>query len=132
MLRTFVLRNPLDAKRLYAFLASNWVALAQAGKPLAVTISEHRAKRSDEQNAKFHAMLRDLSEQAWVDGKQYSQETWKEWIRRKFIGTEEVFLPDGTMIERGLSTTQLTVSEFSELIERVMQYAAEELGVILT
>ncbi len=131
MNETFVLRNPADAQRLYALLRSNWVAMAEAGKPLAVTIAEHKAKRSDEQNRKLHAMLRDLAQNAWVQGRRYDEETWKEMIRRKFIGTEEIDLPDGRRIERGISTTALGVAEFSELIEHVIQWANEELGVFL-
>lgn len=132
MEQTFVLRNPADAQRLYALLRSNWVAMAEAGKPLAVTIAEHKAKRSDEQNRKLHAMLRDLAQNAWVQGRRYDEETWKEMIRRKFIGTEEIDLPDGRRIERGISTTALGVAEFSELIEHVIQWANEELGVFLS
>ncbi len=131
MQATFVLRDETNARRLWAFLKVNWVAKAQAGEPLAVNIAEHKAKRSVEQNKKLHAMLAELERSAWLNGRQYSAETWKEFIRRRFIGTEEIDLPDGTRIERGISTTALSVHEFSELIEQVHQWAADELGVEL-
>lgn len=128
-MRTFVLRNEASARMLWGFLKSNWVLMAQAGKPLAITVAEHRAKRSIDQNAKLHALLNDISQNAWVGGRQFPPETWKEHVRRKFIGTEEIDMPDGRRIERGISTTSLGVEEFSLLIERVQQWAADELGV---
>ena len=131
MLRLYVLRTENDSKALYGFLRSNWNAMALAGKPLSVSVSEYKSKRSDDQNRKLHAMLNDLSANAWINGKQFSPETWKEFVRQRFIGTEEIDLPDGRRIERGISTTKLSVSEFSELIEQINEYAASELGVIL-
>ena len=128
-MRQFVLRTDGNAKQLWGFLRSNWLAMAQAGKPLAVTVTEAKSKRSDDQNRKLHALIRDIAETAWVDGEQYSPEAWKEEIRRRFIGTEEIELPGGTVVERGISTTTLSVQDFSDLIEQVQQWAITELGV---
>jgi hypothetical protein len=77
------------------------------------------------------ALLRSISEQAWVDGRQFDSETWHEHFRRTLIGTEEIHLPDGTRIERGISTTTLSVSEFTSFMDRIEQYAAEQLGVVI-
>lgn len=132
MQTTFVLRDETNARRLWAFLKANWVAKAQAGAPLSISIGEHKARRSTEQNKKLHAMFGELEQSAWLNGQQYSAEVWKEFVRRKFIGVEEIDLPDGTRIDRGISTTALSVHEFSELIEQVHQWAADDLGVELT
>lgn len=129
LIRSFVLRDATHLKQLGSFLRSNWLAMAQAGKPLAVTVTEAKSKRSDDQNRKLHALIRDIAETAWVDGEQYSPEAWKEEIRRRFIGTEEIELPGGTVVERGISTTTLSVQDFSDLIEQVQQWAITELGV---
>lgn len=45
-LRTFVLRDERNANAIWVFLRSNWRALADASRPLAVTVAEHKAKRS--------------------------------------------------------------------------------------
>lgn len=127
--RTFVLRGPPQARLLWAFLKANWPEAAQAARPLAVTVAEHKAKRSSDQNRRLHALLRDIAEQAWVGGRQYDAETWKEHFRRRFIGTEEIDLPDGTRIERGISTTTLGVAEFTRLMDLIESHAATELGV---
>ena len=128
MMRSFVLRDEVNCRQLYAFLRSNWLAMAQAGKPLGVLVAEHKAKRTGPQNRFYWgAALRSIAENAWVDGKQYSAEAWHEHFKRQFIGVEET--PGGGRV--GISTTTLDVAAFSEYVERVMQYAAEHLGVIV-
>lgn len=123
--RTFVLRNETNAKQLWAFLRANWVSMAQAGKPLAVAITEHKAKRSGEQNRLYWVLLADIAESAWVEGRRYTKEQWHAHFAGEFIGWED--LPNGR--RSPISTTTLSVPEFTTYLERVMQYAAEELGV---
>lgn len=128
-MKTFVLRAPEHARALIAFLKANAGPQAAAGRPLEVTVAEHQAKRSSEQNRKLHAILSEIAENVRIDGRYYSAEVWKEQVRRRFIGTEELDLPDGSRIERGISTTSLNASQFSELIEKVTAWAAIELSV---
>jgi hypothetical protein len=130
MQRTFVLRNDNFAQALWGFLRSNWKAMAEAGKPLAVTVAEHKSKRSVEQNARLHALLTEVAAQAWVNGRQFSVEVWKEHYKRKFIGTEEIELPDGKVEERGISTTTLDVGGFSDLMTKIEEDATTQLGVV--
>lgn len=128
MLRTFVLREEIYCRQLYAFLRANWLAMAQAGKPLAVMVAEHKAKRSGQQNRFYWgAALRTIAENAWVDGKQYSENAWHEYLAGKFIGYED--MPGGG--KTPISTASLSVDEFSLYLERVMHYAASELGVVI-
>jgi hypothetical protein len=130
--RTFILRNDGFAQALYAFLKQNWKAMADTGKPLAVSVSEYKSKRSIEQNARLHALLSEIAEQAWVRGRQYDAEIWKEYFRSKFIGTEEIEMPDGKRFERGISTTTLDVAAFSDFMERIQEHATRELGVVFS
>ena len=124
-MKTFVLRNDINARQLWAFLRANWVAMAQAGKPFAVVIAEHKAKRSGEQNRRLWALLNDISANAWVGGRQFSAEAWHEHFKRQFIGIEE--LPGGATA--GISTTTLGVAEFSAYMDRIEHYAAQSLGI---
>lgn len=130
-MRQFILRAPEHGHAMMAFIKANAGLHAKAGRPLIVSIDEYRAKRSTEQNKKLHALLNDIAEQAVVDGRQYSAEVWKEQIRRRFIGMEELDLPDGSRVERGISTTSLSVGEFANLIEMVTAWAQTELNVDL-
>jgi len=125
MNRTFVLRDDLNARQLWAFLRANWQALATAGTPLAVTVHEHKAKRSGEQNRLYWALLTEIAEHAWIDGRRFSKDAWHAHFAGEFIGYEEG--PGGQRVP--ISTTTLSVPEFTGYIERVQQYATEQLGV---
>ncbi len=128
-MKTFILRAPEHGHALVDYLKAFAGPAAAAGRPLQVTVEEYAAKRSSEQNRKLHAILNEISENVCVNGRYYDAEVWKEQVRRRFIGTEELDLPDGSRIERGISTTTLNVGQFSELIERVTAWAAVEFGV---
>jgi hypothetical protein len=125
--RTFVLRNDRNAKALWLFLRNNWAAKADSGKPLSVTVQEHKSKRSVEQNRRYWAILNDIASRAWIDGRQFSAEAWHAFFVARFIGHEDT--PDGRQV--GISTTTLTVGEFNDYMTRVEVYAEEELGIEL-
>jgi hypothetical protein len=125
--RVFVLRSEQHAAQLHAFLKQNAKPMAAQGRPLAVHVTEHKAKRSTEQNRLLWATLNQIAEGAWLGGRQFSADSWHEFYKRKFIGCEE--LPDGSQV--GISTTTLSVGEFSDYIERIRQHAATELGIEL-
>lgn len=128
--REFTLRNPSVWQSLAAFVRANAAACLSNGKPLRVIITAEEKKRNNEQN-KFYwgAVLSAIAEQAWVNGRQYDKDTWHEYLARRFGVQEEVTLPDGEIVTRRKSTTQMTVGEFSEYLNRVQAYAATELGV---
>ena len=126
-MRQFVLREESQCRALYAYLRHNWPAMAAQGKPLAVTVAEHKDKRHAQQNRLYWALLRQVANQAMVDGRRYSDEVWHEQFKREFIGCEE--LPSGATV--GISTTALSVEEFSTYIERIREYASDELGIEL-
>lgn len=125
--RTFVLRTRENADSFGAFLRANWRAMADAGKPLAITAEEHRAKRSTQANKRYWAILNQIAESAWLDGRQFSSAAWHAWFAAKFIGCED--LPGGGMV--AISTTTLNTEEFAAYVTRLEVYAAQELGVEL-
>lgn len=130
-MRTFILRDPEHARKMIEFIKENAGRQAAARKPLVVTIDVYKAKRTGDQNRLLHALIGEIAENAVIDGKQYESEVWKDWIKRRFIGVEEVTLPDGTRLDRSMSTADLNVEQFSELIERVRAWAVNDLGISL-
>lgn len=110
---------------LWSFLKANWKTLANQGRPLAVTVTEYKSKRSIEQNKRYWAVLQQISEQAFLEGVCYNAEAWHEYFKRMFIGC--IDLPDGGSL--GQSSTLLTVAEFADYMTKVEVYAASELGV---
>ena len=125
VLRTFILRGPEQAKALHVFLKANAAPLAQQGKPLAVEVREHKAKRSSQANRRYWALLRFIASNAWVAGRQYSDDIWHEFFARKFIGLEE--LPDGTT--KAISTTTLDTAAFTDYMAAIEHHAEQELGI---
>ena len=75
-------------------------------------------------------MLTTIAEQAWVDGRQFSKDTWHEHFARLYLPHTEIVTPYGEIVSRRKSTTELTVSEFSEYLQRVQSDAASSLRVI--
>jgi hypothetical protein len=125
MIRTFVLRDPLHKNSLFSFIESNWQALARQETPMQVVVTEWRAKRSSDQNRRYWAILNEIAQAAWLDGRQYAADVWAEFFKRRLIGEEE--LPGGGSV--GISTTTLDVAEFTSYMDKIEAYAVSELGV---
>ena len=125
MNRTFILRNQTYTDAVIAFIQSNAPAMSAKGTPLAVTVSEAKSKRSGDQNKRYWALLQHIAENAWVEGRQYSAEAWHEHYKRTLIGFEDV--PGGGTV--GISTASLNVGEFTEYMDKVQNYAQDNLAV---
>lgn len=124
--KIFILRTDAHAAALYAFLKANREACALAGKPLQIEISEEKSKRSIKANRYyFGAVLKQISEQVWLDGKQYSVEAWHETAKRKFLGV--IDLPGGGT--QGISSADLPSDEFDAFTKQVEVWAATDLHV---
>ena len=107
--------------QLYPFLAQ----ALQGDKRWVLTVSLR--KRTKAQNRRYwgNGVLKQIADQATVNGRLYSAETWHEQFKRQFIGVIE--LPSGEVI--GKSSADLTTAEFCEFSDKVEAYAATELGV---
>lgn len=109
-------------------------------RPVEVVAREEvKARKPDQQALMFAGPLRDISEQAWFEGRQYSVEVLHEYCKRQFLPEEfdpeqclEGFIkwdidPSGERILVG-STKQLTVKGYSNYLEQVFAFGAA-LGV---
>ena len=127
MSKTFVIREQRNLDVLNAYL-KGWEDAVRIGKPLQVDIGPEKAKRSLQANKFYWALLGQLSEQAWVEGRKYSSEVWHELAKRRFIGC--IDLPNGATL--GMSSSDLSTKEFAEYVDKVTVWAALELGVTFT
>lgn len=71
---------------------------------------------------------------AYAQGGQFSLQTWKEYFRQLYLGSEwreftDPMTGEITPREVRLSTEDLGVRKYAELIDKVMAYAATELGI---
>jgi len=110
-------------------------AIIENGRPARIEAREHEDDRSLQQNRFYWgACLRDISEQAKIEGQRYTVDAWHELFRRQFLGyeIEKVYVAGRKrpVINRRLkSTTKLKVRGFSKYLDEVQAFAATELGV---
>jgi len=102
-----------------------------AGKPLEIIIREEVKARKPDQNALMWAgPLKDIAEQAWLAGRQFSDQVWHHHFKVLYLPEEfdaELckegyrkwdFAPYGDKLLVG-STTDLTVKGFAQYMEQV-------------
>jgi hypothetical protein len=103
--------------------AADWLGRMKDG-----TRVEFKApRRTLEQNAKMWALLTDVSRQVEHCGRKYDADAWKSLFLHA-MGREIQFLPalDGkTFLPIGLSSSDLSKAEMSELIEFILAWGAE-------
>lgn len=118
------------------------------GAGLEVVFRKEVKQRSLDQNAAMWAgPLANISEQAWIDGRQFTAEVWHEFYKREFLVDENAISreelehavknpdtyrkwdidPGGNRVLVG-STTELTKSGFAEYLRQVEAHGAS-LGV---
>jgi hypothetical protein len=126
--RKLLLRGPEQVERAIALLRN--VPL-DADKPLELLIREEvKARKLSQNDLMWAGPLKDLAEQAWLDGRQYSADIWHTFCKRNFLPEEfdpelckENYRkwdvdPAGERVLVG-STTQLTVRGMSQHIEQI-------------
>lgn len=123
-MRQFVLRAPEHGKAMVDYVKAHAGAQAAAGKPLVVSVDEYNAKRSNQANARYWALLEEIAEQAVIDGKQFSREVWHEWFKDRFAPKQEG--PSGLV---AMSTSAMAKPQFQEYVQRIEVHAVQTLGV---
>lgn len=128
--REFVLRGHGAWSALCAFIKANAADCLRKGKPIRLIVTQDEKKRTSAMNRRYWGpVLKQIAEQAWVDGRQHKAEVWHEHFARTFGFLDEVVLPYGEIVTKRKSTTDMTVTEFSEYMANVEAFAAQELGV---
>lgn len=126
MKKQFLIHSPNIITNVSQFLTQNWQAFKARDEVLEVTIQIHKDKRNLEQNKRLHAMLQEIADQVWADGKQFSMEIWKEYYKRMFLGVIE--LPNGNLMAN--PTRKLNTKECAEFMQKVEAHAVSEFGVV--
>lgn len=128
--REFPLRSGAVWPAVVSFVKANAQVFAERGEPLRVIVTADEKKRNSQQNRMYWgAILKQISEQSWVNGRQFDKDVWHEHLARKFGINEEMTLPDGEIIIKRKSTTDMSVGEFSDYMNQIQAYATSELGV---
>jgi hypothetical protein len=130
LFREFKITSDGALKAACSFVQSNWQALNDAGTPIFLIVSSAEEKRRAAQNRYYwKIIIGSIVEQAWIHGKQFHADVWHEFCATKFGIHKELTLPDGRIILKRLSTSEMSVRDFSEYIEKCAAYGAQELAV---
>ena len=116
MRRTVILRGPEQRAR-----ARQWVQDAPDG--YAITFAP--MTRTLDQNAKLWPMLEDVARQVCWHGAYLGTDDWKNMFTASLRKSRVVPGIDGGFVVTGLSTSNMSKSEFSELIELIYAFGAE-------
>ena len=91
---------------------------------------KQRLRRSNPQNALLWLLYHKMAEQLKPNGQKYSAEAYHTYYKSKFLGCQDMTMPNGKTIPIPNSTTELDVAEFSDFFTKVEADAAEH-GVFL-
>lgn len=128
--REFVLKSPGIWPTVLAFIKANATACAEKGTPIRLIVTADERRRTNESNRYYWGVvLRDVAEQAWVDGRQYDKDTWHEYFADLYGVKTEKQLPDGRLLLVRKSTSDYSVGEFSDYLTLVQAHAANDFGV---
>lgn len=87
-------------------------------------------RRSSAANALYWSLLHAISERITPAGNSYSADTWHEWCKSKFLGADDMKLPNGKVLTKTHSSSDLDAEEFSRYLSQCEAWAAEK-GVYL-
>jgi hypothetical protein len=90
------------------------------------------SKRTADQNAKLWAMLTDISRQVVWYGQKLTPDDWKSVLTASLRKSRVIpGLDAGTLVPLGMSTSSMSKQEFSDLIELIHAFAAQQ-GAVLS
>lgn len=114
---TVTINSPADRDQI-----SRWAQKVEVG-----TIVEFRKKtRSNEQNAKLHAMLSEVAAQVVWYGAKLNVEDWKNMFSASMRKAQVVpGIDPGTVVPLGIHTSTMTVDEMSNMIEAIYAFGAD-------
>lgn len=130
LIREFKVTSESAITAIDSILRSNWKPLHEAGETLHVIITSAQEKRRAQQNKYYWSVvINSIATQAWSGGRQFGADVWHEYLSGMYGIKRDIELPDCSVVLKRLSTSEMTVREFSEYTEKVTVYGATELGI---
>jgi len=130
------------ANELAAALVQQALADDEPGRRIRVVVGVDHEDMTVKQRGFLHAaVLPQIAEQAKVGGIRYVVRVWKEHFRSTYLGDRwETFDLPGQFDAKGrqkrarrkvrISTEDLSIRQYSDYIDKVIAYGADELGVV--
>lgn len=128
--------EPIQAGQHFKTVVAPWCkSMWAAGHRLHVEVRLHEDAKTDRQRAYYHGVvLKSIADQARPNDARFPLAVWKEHFRAEYLGFKTVTTRNpitGKKVRRRqrVSTEDLGVKGYSQLIDRVSAFAATELGV---
>ena len=87
-------------------------------------------KRSTEANRRYWLIIHLIADKVKPDGQEFAPETWHQWAKLRWLGGDDVKLPNGKVIVVPKSSAELGKDEFHEFVCNVEEWALDR-GVVL-
>jgi hypothetical protein len=82
-------------------------------------------QRSTQANARYWLLLHEIATNLKPQGNVYSAEQWHTYFKSRFLGCDEVTMPNGKALQIPRSSADLDTSEFNDYQTQVEAWAAE-------
>ena len=103
-----------------------WAFLSDAVKRGDVTVTFSRGKRTNDQNRLLWAVLTDVSNHVIWHEQKLTPDEWKQILSAAWKGQKVLPGVDGSLVVFGQSTSKLNKADFSDLIEVIYAFGAEQ------
>lgn len=82
-------------------------------------------KRSTEANRRYWLLLHAMADKLKPNGQTFSADVWHTWAKSKYLGCDDVTLPNGKVLAIPRSSADLDVAEFNEFMTALEAFANE-------
>lgn len=86
---------------------------------------KRRQRRSGDANRRYWLLLHTIAEQVTPGGNAFTAETWHIYAKSRWLGCDDVKLPNGKTIPQPRSSAGLDAAEFNDYMTAVEAWAAE-------
>ncbi len=80
-------------------------------------------KRGNPANARYWLLLHLISDKLRPEGQQHAPEVWHCYMKQRYLGVDEVVMPNKKVMQMPRSSAELNTSEFAEYMGQVEQWA---------
>lgn len=94
-------------------------------KPERCPTCKRRHTRSHQANARYWLLLHAIAEKVKPGGASYSAEAWHTYMKSRYLGCDDVKLPNLKTLSMPRSTANLDVAEFNDYMTAVETWAGE-------
>lgn len=84
-----------------------------------------RMTRTTQANARYWLLLHAIADKVRPGGNAYSADQWHVYCKSRWLGCDDVTLPNGKTLSLPRSTAGLDVAEFNDYMGRIEAWAGE-------